>query len=68
MKLPALILASASPRRADLLRELGMEFRVAPSDVPELHHHELTAAEVCQINAYRKTRSVAKKAPDVLVL
>jgi nucleoside triphosphate pyrophosphatase len=68
MKWPALILASASPRRADLLRELGMEFRVVASDIPELHHDQLTALEVCQINAYRKARSVAKKLPDQLVL
>lgn len=68
MKSPLLILASASPRRAQLLRDLGIEFRVVASDVPELHHEQLTAREVCQVNAYRKARSVAKKAPDTLVL
>lgn len=30
-----LILASASPRRAELLRNAGLEFRVVPADVPE---------------------------------
>lgn len=30
-----IILASASPRRADLLRAIGLEFTVAPSDVDE---------------------------------
>lgn len=30
-----LILASASPRRADLLRQLGLSFQVLPSSVPE---------------------------------
>ena len=68
MKWPALILASASPRRADLLRQLGVEFRVVASDIPEVHHQQLTAVEVCQINAYRKARSVAKKLPHRLVL
>ena len=68
MKFPAIILASASPRRAQLLRELGVEFRVMASEVPELHHEQLTAVEVCQINAYRKARSIAKKVPDRLVL
>jgi septum formation protein len=68
MKWPALILASASPRRAELLRQLGVEFKVVASDVPELHHEQLTASEVAQINAYRKARSVAKKLPDSLVL
>lgn len=68
MDTPWLILASASPRRAELLRQLGIEFKIVPSSVPEIHHDELTAQEVCQINAYRKARSVAKKFPDVLVL
>lgn len=68
MKWPVLILASASPRRAELLRELGAEFKIVASDVAELHHEELTAWEVCQINAYRKARSVAKRRPDELIL
>jgi len=68
MKWPSIILASASPRRAELLRQLGVEFQVVASEVPEIHHHQLTALEVCQINAYRKARSVAKKRPDALVL
>jgi septum formation protein len=66
--LPPLILASASPRRVELLRQLGIEFKVIPSQVPELHREELTARELSQINAYRKARSVAKKYPDSLVL
>lgn len=68
MEWPALILASASPRRAELLRQLGVDFEVVCSDVPEIHHEQLTAAEAAQINAYRKARAVAKKLPDKLVL
>jgi len=33
---PSLILASASPRRADLLAQLGLRFRVEPSRIPEV--------------------------------
>ncbi len=66
--LPPLILASASPRRLELLRQLTIDFRVVPSDTPELHHDQLTAHELSQVNAYRKARSVAKKFPDALVL
>ncbi|HWX23184.1 MAG TPA: Maf family protein [Candidatus Binatia bacterium] len=66
--LPMLILASASPRRTELLRQLGVEFKVVASDIPEVHHDELTAGEISQINAYRKARAVAKKFPDALVL
>jgi len=68
VNLPALILASASPRRAELLRQLGLEFKVVASDSPEIHHEQLTAWEVSQINAYRKARAVAKRFPDALVL
>src|SRR5436309_4662815 len=68
MKLPAIILASNSPRRAELLRQSGIEFQMVPSDVPEIHHEQMTAREISQINAYRKARSVAKRNPDALVL
>jgi septum formation protein len=68
MSLPRLILASASPRRAELLRQLEVEFQVVPSDAEELHHEQLTARELAQINAYRKARAVAKQLPDALVL
>jgi septum formation protein len=65
---PPLILASISPRRADLLRQLDLEFQVVASDTPEIHHDQLTVHETAQVNAYRKTRAVAKKFPDALVL
>jgi septum formation protein len=66
--LPPLILASASPRRVALLRQLGYEFTAVPSQAPELHWEQLTARELSQVNAYRKARFVAKKYPDALVL
>jgi septum formation protein len=62
------VLASASPRRKELLRQLGIDFKIVPSDIPEIHQQELTARELAQVNAYRKARSVAKKYPDMLVL
>jgi septum formation protein len=65
---PPIILASASPRRAELLRQLGVEFKVLPSEALEIHHDQLTAQEASQINAYRKARAVAKRCPDSLVL
>lgn len=68
MALPPLILASVSPRRSELLRQLGHEFVVVPSDATEAHHEELTAREICLLNAYRKARAVAKRYPDALVL
>jgi len=66
--LPPIILASASPRRSELLRQIGVEFNVVTSETPEIHDGELTAREIAQVNAYRKARNVAKKHPDALVL
>lgn len=66
--LPPLILASSSPRRSELLRQLGVPFTVVPSDATEMHDEQLTAREISQLNAYRKARAVAKKFPDALVL
>jgi septum formation protein len=66
--LPPMILASASPRRAELLRQLSLDFKVVPGGVLEVHHDQLTARELSQVNAYRKARAVAKKFPDALVL
>jgi septum formation protein len=68
MNLPPLILASASPRRAELLRQLDLKFQVVPSDAPEIHQEHLTAREIARINACRKARAVARRFPDALVL
>jgi septum formation protein len=65
---PPLILASASPRRAELLRELGVEFQIIPGGVREVEGEHLSAGEAARINAYRKARVVAKKHPDSVVL
>ena len=66
--LPPLILASASPRRLELLRQLGLDFKVMPAEVVEIHNEQMTAHELSQVNAYRKARAAAKKSPDALVL
>lgn len=68
MKLPPVILASASPRRAELLRQLQPEFQIVPSDAEEMFEEHLSPQELCQLNAHRKARAVAKKIPDALVL
>ena len=44
--LPPLILASASPRRVELLRQLSLDFKVVPADVAEIHHEQMTAREL----------------------
>jgi septum formation protein len=51
-----------------LLKQACLEFRVAPSQAPELHHPQLTARELAQANAFRKARVIAAQFPDALVL
>lgn len=68
MTLPPLILASASPRRAELLRGLKLNFTVLTSAAEEAHHEDFTARELCLFNAYRKARAVAKQHRQALVL
>ena len=68
MNLPPLILASTSPRRAELLRQLKSSFRIVPGDAEEIFDEQLSPSELCQLNAHRKARAVAKKNPDSLVL
>src|SRR5215469_7136861 len=68
VNLPPFILASASPRRAELLRQLKLEFEVVPSDAKEVFDENLSPLELCQLNAHRKARTVAKKIPDALVM
>ena len=68
MKLPPFILASTSPRRAELLSLVPVKFSIVASDATEVSHTHLTPLEVCQLNAHRKARAVARKNPDALVL
>jgi septum formation protein len=63
-----LILASGSPRRADLLAEAGYRFTVVTSSAKELFVDFLTACELTLFNARRKAFAVAPRHPDAVVL
>ena len=54
MKHPRIILASASPRRASLLRQIGLRFRVVPSCEPEpdLRHLSPRELEILELLVY----------------
>ena len=62
-KLPNLILASASPRRQELLRELDVPFSVLPGSATEALSKHLTPRELCLLNAYAKAHVVAERPP-----
>ncbi len=68
MNLPPLILASESPRRAELLRQAGIIFTVVSGRAPEERSEHLSPHELARLNAFRKSRAVAKKHLDALVL
>ncbi len=63
-----IILASASPRRAELLRAAGIDFDVKPANVDEqVHDGESAEAYVVRI-ARDKARVVSTQLPDRVVL
>lgn len=66
--MPMLILASASPRRSELLRQLGLDFEVIPGTATEIESQDFSPGELAQMNALRKARSVARKHPKALVI
>jgi septum formation protein len=68
MKLPRLVLASASPRRSELLKQLGVPFEVIAANAEEISPRHLSPHEVCQVNAHRKARAVARQHTNALVL
>jgi septum formation protein len=57
---PSLVLASASPRRQELLARLGIPFTVEPSHIPELHPPGPPAAALAAV-ALDKARAVARR-------
>ena len=56
-----IILASASPRRQDLLKRLVDDFEIVPSDADEEITEALPANEVAERNARAKARDVARR-------
>lgn len=63
-----LLLASASPRRSELLRRLGLEFDVCPADVDEVAAHADGPQGMVLLNAAMKAEALAPQHPDALVL
>lgn len=63
------ILASRSPRRHDLLTQIGLQFKVhEPAEFIEIQDPERSAHELVKFNAIGKAESVALHYPDALVL
>jgi septum formation protein len=63
-----IVLASQSPRRAELLEQVGVEFRTAPAYIDESVHADERAADYVERVAVAKARSVRRAFPDYPVL
>ncbi len=63
-----LILASASPRRQEILRNAGIEFTVQTADIDEIVHQGESPRECAERLAREKARTVAKRGPGSFVL
>ncbi|HWP80286.1 MAG TPA: Maf family protein [Candidatus Acidoferrum sp.] len=63
-----IVLASASPRRRELLSGLGLAFEVAAADIDEEAVTAPTPQELVKELALQKARAVAKVRPDALVI
>jgi septum formation protein len=68
MDAPSLLLASQSPRRRELLEQIGVRFGVISVDVPEVLGAGETAEAYVRRLAEEKARAGAQKVPNVPVL
>ncbi len=62
------ILASASPRRRDLLSQAGVTFEIMPSPAEEIHDETMEPGLLCETNAALKADAVAALRPDAKVI
>lgn len=62
------VLASESPRRYELLKMIGINFKVRPSHIEEVNTRNLPPIEYTLNNARLKGRSIAKILPESIVI
>ena len=63
-----LILASASPRREELLKQMGLRFTIVPSKVNEEKYSNLTPVEMVKELSLAKAIEVGKLVEDTIVI
>ena len=64
----AIVLASESTRRVDILRTLGISFSIIPPDIDESKRRDETIREYAQRVAHDKARKVGTHFPDKWVI
>jgi len=71
MRLPKFILASASPRRARLLRRRGVLFEIVPAATAEIDAADMpyiSPGEIAAHNSWTKAHAVARRHPGDIVV
>jgi len=63
-----IILASQSPRRAELLAQMGIDFHMQPAQIDETVHADERAADYVERVAIAKAQTVHAAFPDLAVL
>lgn len=63
-----IILASASPRRRELLERAGVVFEVMHSPAREIHDASIPPERLCEMNAALKADAIAALRPDATVI
>ncbi len=63
------VLASGSPRRADLLKEIRLDFIIVPANVKEINElNGLPIEQIAQKNALMKAMALANKFTNSLII
>ena len=68
MSTPRVILASASPRRRELLALVGIPHLVEPADIDESYREGEEASEHAERLAREKAATIASRNPDAIVI
>jgi septum formation protein len=63
-----IVLASASPRRQELLKSAGLEFEVRPANIPEVRRENESARDFAERMAQEKAHAVWNEREDQYVL
>jgi len=63
-----IVLASASPRRQELLEKAGLVFEVVVSPAEEIHDTTMDPEALCEWNAALKAEAVAAQRADAVVI
>lgn len=68
MTRPRIVLASQSPRRADLLRMLGLTFETMPADIDETYRTGEQPAPHAERLAREKVEAIAARERDAIII